>query len=190
VGVTAGAVEPEAEAFALQAEAPQPPAAKAKAKAKAGRCRRQLPEDWAPGDRNVLWVKSHYEATDAQIAREAAKFGDYHRSRGNLMADWDAAWRTWWQNDFHKIPRKKGPASANGKGGDDVQWWLKRKPTDDLWRQMLRKYANGSWSRSHLGEPPAARGCIAPRHIIVELGLENKYDEYGISYEEYEKHRG
>jgi hypothetical protein len=29
------------------------------------------------------------------------------------MASWDAAYRTWWGNDYHRIPRRNGAADTN-----------------------------------------------------------------------------
>lgn len=36
--------------------------------------------------------------TEAVMAIECDKFENHHRAKGNLMADWDAAWRTWVRN--------------------------------------------------------------------------------------------
>ena len=36
--------------------------------------------------------------TEAIMAIECDKFENHHRAKGNLMADWDAAWRTWCRN--------------------------------------------------------------------------------------------
>jgi hypothetical protein len=48
---------------------------------------------------------------------EWLRFRDYHLSRGSLMADWQAAWRTWAGNHkrFSK-PAREGP-QTNGRGG-------------------------------------------------------------------------
>lgn len=70
--------------------------------------RTRLKPDWVPSPETIAWVKRHYVATDAQVSQEAQKFRDYHVSKGSTMADWPAAWRTWWGNGFHKIPRRMG----------------------------------------------------------------------------------
>lgn len=36
--------------------------------------------------------------TDADLDIECDKFENHHRAKGSLMADWDAAWRTWCRN--------------------------------------------------------------------------------------------
>lgn len=84
-----------------------PPAAPRKRDAKP---RTRLPKDWTPAPETVAWAKTNYVTTDQQIAREAERFRDHHVSKGNAMADWPAAWRTWWGNGFHKIPRRLSAA--------------------------------------------------------------------------------
>jgi hypothetical protein len=68
--------------------------------------RTRLPKDWKPSTETVAWAQANYVANPRQILIEAEKFRDYHVSRGTTMADWHAAWRTWWGNGFHKIPRR------------------------------------------------------------------------------------
>jgi hypothetical protein len=70
--------------------------------------RTKLREDWIPAPETVAWVRENYVASDQQIANEAQKFRDYHVSKGSKMADWRAAWRTWWGNGWHKCPRRMG----------------------------------------------------------------------------------
>jgi hypothetical protein len=74
--------------------------------------RTRLKEDWAPSSETIAWAQSHFVASDKQVAIEAQKFRDYHVSKGSTMADWPAAWRTWWGNGFHKIPRRMGATAA------------------------------------------------------------------------------
>jgi hypothetical protein len=69
--------------------------------------RTQVAPDWRPTDELIAWVKAGWVATDRQIAAEADKFRDHHTSKGSLMADWAAAWRTWWRNGYHKIARRR-----------------------------------------------------------------------------------
>ena len=68
--------------------------------------RTRLPLDWAPTPQDRTWAAANFIATDQQISIEAEKFGNYHRGKGSSMADWGAAWRTWWGNGFHKLPRR------------------------------------------------------------------------------------
>jgi hypothetical protein len=52
-----------------------------------------LPDEWR---RFALEQQMPVDILD----REFAQFCDYHRSRGNSMADWKAAWGTWCRNGF------------------------------------------------------------------------------------------
>jgi hypothetical protein len=58
-------------------------------------------------------------ASDLQVSIEAQKFRDHHVSKGSTMADWPAAWRTWWGNGFHKIPRRAGVVQQLALTGPD-----------------------------------------------------------------------
>ena len=64
----------------------------------------------------IAWVKADWVATDRLISAEAQKFRDYHTSKCSLMADWAAAWRTWWGNGYHKIARR--PEGRPDAGAD------------------------------------------------------------------------
>jgi hypothetical protein len=83
-----------------------PPQAASEPKKKVSKHRTQIQANWTPRAQQVEWVKSQWCATDAQILKQTYQFRDHHASKGSLMADWDAAWRTWWGNEFHKIPRR------------------------------------------------------------------------------------
>lgn len=53
--------------------------------------RRRLPDDFCPNQAGV--DKAHERGLDPGV--ELQKFSDYHRAKGSVMADWQAAWRTW-----------------------------------------------------------------------------------------------
>ena len=40
------------------------------------------------------------------MAVELQKFSDYHKGKGSVMADWQAAWRTWMGNASQFHPAK------------------------------------------------------------------------------------
>ena len=94
----------------------QPAGDGARVKKKRNAPRTQIAPDWRPTDAMVGWVRAGWIATDRQITTEAAKFRDHHTSKGSLMADWFAAWRTWWLNGYHKIPLR--PESKPDAGTD------------------------------------------------------------------------
>lgn len=54
--------------------------------------RHRLPETWEPTDEGLAFA---YDRGFGDVREELAKFKDHHRGRGNLMVDWNAAWRTW-----------------------------------------------------------------------------------------------
>lgn len=73
--------------------------------------RTQLPEGFQP---NAAGTKA---ATDAglNVSNELRRFCDHHDSKGSLMANWQAAWRTWVNNAI-SYGRGKAPASS------DMSW--------------------------------------------------------------------
>jgi hypothetical protein len=79
--------------------------------------RTRLPKDWTPSTETVAWARANFVATDQQILIEADKFRDHHASKGSTMADWPAAWRTWWGNGFHKIPRRLSAVRRSAPSG-------------------------------------------------------------------------
>jgi len=53
-----------------------------------------LPDDWTVSDAGVEYAERHgFDARELPDLVE--RFRNHHTSRRNLMADWDAAWRTW-----------------------------------------------------------------------------------------------
>lgn len=54
----------------------------------------QLPDDFKPGENH----KQMAAELQIDLANEFAAFTDYHRSRGSVFKDWDAALRTWLRN--------------------------------------------------------------------------------------------
>jgi uncharacterized protein YdaU (DUF1376 family) len=91
------------------AASPKPKRAKPKSK---------ITEDAQPGDRD------RQAAADAELHGDAfraewRRFRDYHISRGSLMADWSAAWRTWLGNR-DKFSARASPNSPKRLNGNDL----------------------------------------------------------------------
>ena len=79
------------------------------ASAPAAKRKRQLPDDFSlTTDREAVLRES---VPDADAFAEFAQFTDHHRSRGNTMLDWDAAWRTWCRN----AARFQARGATNGR---------------------------------------------------------------------------
>lgn len=83
-------------------------------RAKRARARAPLPDDWAPTTGDIEHARERGFA-DQQIHAIARAFANHHRAKGNLMADWGAAWRTWCENEI-KFQGNRG-APANAKSG-------------------------------------------------------------------------
>jgi uncharacterized protein YdaU (DUF1376 family) len=84
--------------------------------------RSRLPEGWKlPRDWGVWAVEKGL--SDPAIRHEAEAFANYHRAKGSLMADWQAAWRTWINNQIKFAAERQRPKV----GGED--FWAGRALT-------------------------------------------------------------
>jgi hypothetical protein len=145
--------------------------------------RSQIAVEWQPSDADKVWVQDHYLATEEQIAEQAAQFRDHHRARGSLMADWSAAWRTWWQSPYQKVPRRQ-PASGSSSLADDKSlqphWWRDYPQAPKAfnaadWQDLIDKYGAHPWSVEMLGPPPGEPGCIIPESVLRELNFDSSH---------------
>jgi hypothetical protein len=102
----------------------------------------QIDADWRPSAEQIAWVKEGWAATDQQIAAQAELFRDYHVAKGSLMADWGAAWRTWWRTDYHKIPRRgtTGGPSAGAKSSTTGEAEQDRKDLINMGSERHAQY--------------------------------------------------
>jgi hypothetical protein len=132
---------------------PSPPA-----KAKRAKPRTQIPADWRPTPDLVVWVKSGWDATDAQIEREAKKFVSSHQAKGNLMASWPAAWRTWWENDYHRIPRRAVDQPASLLDPETELQQLAASDTGKSWIAKLGREKGMEKLREQVANARKARG--------------------------------
>lgn len=85
--------------------------------AKRSKARTAVNPDWTPDQAGFSYAREA-GMSEIVVQQESSKFRNYHASKGNLMADWNAAWRTWCDN--HKsfvasrpVFRSSAPA-ANG----------------------------------------------------------------------------
>lgn len=81
-------------------------------KAKRTPSRSRLPEHFEITPEMYDYAQTNGFA-DAKIGHMFATFRDYHRSKGNLMADWAAAWRTWVRNEIKFNGRSGESREAN-----------------------------------------------------------------------------
>lgn len=74
--------------------------------------RTQIAEDAMPATADAQAAIKDGLSPD-QFLAEWKKFRDWHRSKGNLMADWSAAWRTWLAN--RRQFSRDGPTTPRSK---------------------------------------------------------------------------
>ncbi len=82
-----------------------------------------LPDDFSPNEVGELKAKDR----GVDVATELEKFRNYHQAKASVMADWQAAWRTWIGN---ARPSMAPVASGIKRGSDDyaklhksAKWW-------------------------------------------------------------------
>ena len=68
----------------------------------------RLPDDFQPGEQHQQLA----DELQVNLATEFASFTDYHRSKGSVFKDWNAALRTWLRN----ARRFQRPAAAQAAG--------------------------------------------------------------------------
>lgn len=85
---------------------------------KASRKRTSLPSPF-PLNETMRAFAASKGLDPPRIAREFEKFCDFHRSKGSLFVDWQAAWRTWVGNavEYSRPPPRGGPGGAS-----DFKW--------------------------------------------------------------------
>lgn len=84
---------------------------------RATRARSQLPEGWQPDERDLTYAVSR-GFDPPRIDVMARAFANHHRSKGNLMADWNAAWRTWVENEIKFQGAKNGRRTVHDAAND------------------------------------------------------------------------
>jgi hypothetical protein len=87
-------------------------------KTRRAKIRSQIAEDAQPTASDTSAAEAA-GLTSAAFREQWSKFRNYHRAKGSLMADWQAAWRTWLGNmaEFQRQPRAGPPSYNNGKTG-------------------------------------------------------------------------
>lgn len=91
--------------------------AKPKRSAKA---RSQLPELWQPDEQDVSYAVDRGFAGE-KLRQLSAAFANHHRSKGNLMADWHAAWRTWCDNEIKFNGGRNGHSNGSVHANSGTQ---------------------------------------------------------------------
>ncbi len=111
----------DSESF-LESESLEEENKKERVRAKA---RNTLDENWCIGLEELSYAKEHGFSQD-QAQGMGQAFRDHHRSKGNRMADWSAAWRMWVRNEVkfsNRFQQRNG--GNNGKRTSLVEAWDK-----------------------------------------------------------------
>lgn len=94
-----GDILQEARSKKLEKEREEPPLAppepEVRRAPRAAKVRTSVPENWQP---NEAGLEAGRQTFGHALGLELRHFADHHRAKGNTMADWDAAWRTWMAN--------------------------------------------------------------------------------------------
>ena len=80
-------------------------------KTKAANRRTKLPDEFYPDQTGI----DKATVSGIAISAELERFKDFHRGKGNVMADWQAAWRTWVGN---AVKFAKGSNNGNSRDED------------------------------------------------------------------------
>ena len=109
--------EPEVEPLRLTPDSPAPKASRNRPRTN------QPPADWAPPagwlDEDGKWSLVARSPEWFNASGELERFRDNHAKRGELIADWAAAWRTWVRNAIRFHGERAGPPPRGFQGSPD-----------------------------------------------------------------------
>lgn len=74
--------------------------------------------EWVPDSKQEQEAQDYWNKIgrhDLTLTAQLPLFQDYHKAKGSLMADWPAAWRTWYRN----APRMNRKPNGHGNGKAD-----------------------------------------------------------------------
>jgi hypothetical protein len=105
-----------------------PPASQKRQRAKP---KTALSADWAPSSED--WQHAADKGfSSPQIDAQAEKFRNHHLSKGSMMADWCAAWRTWISNSIKWDGPPNGKAPARSRADTAIEGIFSGLTEDDL----------------------------------------------------------
>ena len=97
-----------------------------------------MPEDFTPNETGMALAAGKNVAVETELQ----KFRDYHAAKGSVMADWQAAWRTWVGN---ARPGVAGQGGSAKRGTDEYAalhksagWW-REAGFASVWDAMASK---------------------------------------------------
>lgn len=108
--------------------------------------RAQIPDDFYPNDTGLNAIQQ----TNLDLKRELIAFTNHHKAKGSVMADWQAAWRTWVSNGVKFA--KPQPAQQESFKERDARLGRER------WEQMT--------GRIHPDNPEARRLTVIDQPFL------------------------
>tara|TARA_R110000822_G_scaffold78676_2_gene188433 strand:- start:360 stop:1199 length:840 start_codon:yes stop_codon:yes gene_type:complete len=135
--------------------------------------KRKIQADEQPSDNQKSDAQSN-GMTDREFRFEWQRFRDHHMAKDSLMADWDAAWRTWrsnWQKFNGKIapePPSPPPPPIGPDGKPERMIPVgKSHWTESQCRDQIARWnkTRSGWPEGALGGPPGSRDCKIPEEF-------------------------
>jgi len=116
----------------------------------------------------VHWVEIGRGDLVPMLATSVDQFRDHNLKTGSTMADWPAAWRTWYRNQpiMIKPPRDGAPAPRPaGLATYSAEEWLE---VCLRFHGLDESNATGAWPRD-AGPRPGYPGCRVPPEIAAKV---------------------
>jgi hypothetical protein len=110
--------------------------------------RQQIPADFEPNEKGIEAAL----AKSVSVSGELQNFRDYHTAKGSVMADWQAAWRTWVGN--------ARPTLAGGRAGPTLE-----TPYQRAQRERMQQWAPGVAAK----DPSAQNTIEAEAGYVVAI---------------------
>lgn len=138
-----------------------------------GKTRRSQIGEGVPNDDDRAKAVEHWRNEGVvhllDIDDQIQRFRDHHMQKGSLMANWSAAWSTWFRN------AARWKLEDMEKRGEQPQFGNLHRPnlSDDEWRENLNLYVNDKVWRAVTCGPrkPDEEGNAVPRHLLIEFGF-------------------
>lgn len=104
------------------------------------------------------WEKCTRPDLPFALDQQVSEFRAHHLARGTRMADWPAAWQTWYCN---AVRYTKPPLTPT------VRRTAPDPKDDSSWRVRLGTLQHGGWA-TDWGPKPGEAGCRVPAHLLKQ----------------------
>lgn len=146
--------------------------ASALSKPKGSRKRTAIPDD-CPNEFLKSEAVNYWKAQGGgqiSLPVQVEKFRNHHLSRGSVMADWDAAWRTWFHNSLEFANKGQGGKQFKANGAPlpmHEEMAIKHRAR----LRALKERGDHIW-QDQWGGKPGESDCVIPPEILKEFGFE------------------